>query len=207
MFTNSRETQRGFSLIEMMVAVSLFAVFMVTALGALLAVVDANTKAQTLKLAINNLNYNLEKMSRDIRSGRDFYCGDPAGSLPVAVAGVNYDCPAGETAFAFRSKFNGNTLADYTMYRLNTGTRQLELVIYDASSNSQVIQPFVSDQVTFTSATFFVSGSDPSNGSGADNEQPTVLIALQGTAGAGRRVQSTFSIQTSISRRALDVGQ
>ena len=69
---------RGFSLIEMIVAVALFAVVMLVAVGALLALVDANRKARALESVMNNLNITLDSMVRAMRMGSAFNCNSTA---------------------------------------------------------------------------------------------------------------------------------
>ena len=59
----------GFTLVEMIVAVALFAVVMLISVAALLALVDANRKAQALQSVMNNLNIALDGMVRSVRMG------------------------------------------------------------------------------------------------------------------------------------------
>ncbi len=50
-------SQRGFTLIEMIVAVAVFSIVMVVGAGALLSIVDANRRGQAQQTVINNLNF------------------------------------------------------------------------------------------------------------------------------------------------------
>src|SRR3989338_5348699 len=74
--------QRGFTLIEMIVAVALFAVVMLVSVGALLSLVGANRKAQALQSVMNNLNIALDGMVRSIRMGTSYRCASSAPSDP-----------------------------------------------------------------------------------------------------------------------------
>ena len=65
---------KGFTLIEMIVALALFAIVAVVALGALMKIISANKKAQSLQSAITNINYALESISREMRVGSNFSC-------------------------------------------------------------------------------------------------------------------------------------
>lgn len=60
----------GFTLIEIMVATSIFVMVVMIAMGAIFTVVDANKKAQSLKSVMNNLNFALETMTRTIKTGQ-----------------------------------------------------------------------------------------------------------------------------------------
>ncbi len=69
----SRFTSRaGFTLIELMVASSIFIIVMVISIGAVLSVVDANRKAQSLNDVMTNLNFAIESMTRDLREGSNY---------------------------------------------------------------------------------------------------------------------------------------
>ena len=92
--------ERGFTLVEMIVAVALFAVVMLVSTGALLALVGANRKAQGLQSVMNNLNIALDGMIRSIRMGTAYRCGNSAPSDP--------SCPTGGQSFYFES-FGGDT--------------------------------------------------------------------------------------------------
>lgn len=70
----------GFTLIEIMVSVALFAIVVTVSMGALLTVVDTNRKAQTLQLVMNNLNFAIESMVREMREAVDFDVKTGTGS-------------------------------------------------------------------------------------------------------------------------------
>ena len=77
-FNRRRPFGRGFTLVEMIVSVALFGIVMLVAVGALLSVVAANRQSQAIKTVINNLNFALESMSRNILTGSNYRC--PSGS-------------------------------------------------------------------------------------------------------------------------------
>ncbi len=63
------ETDRraGFSLIEALIAVGLFSIIAVMAVGSLTSIMDANRKARVQKLVTNNVYAAVEKMTRELR--------------------------------------------------------------------------------------------------------------------------------------------
>lgn len=63
---------QGFTLIEMMVAVALFAVVMTGSLAALLSMHSVQKKTESLRIVNDNLNFALESMMREIRSGSGY---------------------------------------------------------------------------------------------------------------------------------------
>lgn len=66
--------KRGFTLIEIMVATTIFSIVMVASMGALLSIVGVNRTSQSLQSVMNNLNFALESMSREIRVGSKYDC-------------------------------------------------------------------------------------------------------------------------------------
>ena len=88
----------GFTLVEMMVAIAVFSMVMVTATSALLNVIDANNKAISIKTAINNITFALEGISKDMRVGSDYSCYDSISSSFVG------SCPSGGSYIQYRSQ-------------------------------------------------------------------------------------------------------
>ena len=64
-----KTTHRGYTLIELIVAVGLFAIIMTLASGAYLIMVGVNRQAQSTATGINNLSFALESMTRNVRTG------------------------------------------------------------------------------------------------------------------------------------------
>lgn len=65
--------QKGFTLVEMLVAIAIFMIVVTTTLGAFLKMVDVNKKVQSVRNAMDNANLAMETMMRNIRLGYD-YC-------------------------------------------------------------------------------------------------------------------------------------
>lgn len=185
--------QRGFSLIELIVAVALFAIVMLVSVAALLALVDANRKAQALQSVMNNLNVALDGMVRSIRMGTSYHCG-----------GIPYGSPspcAGGTTFAFES-FDGNpaTDSDQWVYSFQEDENGIGR-IYKSESGGTGWLPITAPEVSIDEMAFYVVGTDP-----ADNVQPKVVISIRGVAGADKvKTRSVFSIQATAVQRILDL--
>src|SRR3990170_3775145 len=70
---------KGFTLIEVMIATTLFSIIMVIGTG---AVLNSNTifrKTENLRTIIDNLHFVMEDMSRSIRTGHGYDCGASIG--------------------------------------------------------------------------------------------------------------------------------
>lgn len=176
----------GFTLIEVLVSVSIFSIVMLVSTGAVFSIVEANKKAHTLKSVMTNLNFTLESMARDIRVGSQFSC-DAGG-----------DCPAGGGSFSYKANrdIDGDNIAsDVVKYSL-VGERIQKEIFGSAYFNFFMI---TANEIHITSLKFYVIGALPS----PDTKQPKVVITIKGYAGAGN-TKSDFNIQTTISQRSID---
>jgi len=182
-------TKKGFTLIEIMVSVSIFAIVMTISAGSLFSILDANAKSQAQKSVINNLNLALESMSRTIRVGSTYHCSN-SGSITTTA-----DCSGGNTFFAFEpSGGDPESGSDQVIFRLNGTSIERST---DGGSNFTAI---TSPQVVVERLNFYVTGS-----SSSDNLQPKVLISVAGYAGVKERIRTDFNIQNTVTQRLLDV--
>lgn len=187
-------TQRGFTIIELMVAVTLFAFVAVTMIGAMLAVVDGNRKARATVAAMDNLNFALESMSREIRVGSSYDCSGLIKTTPSETG----DCANGSPILGILSSNN-----DVLVYRFNAAEGSIERCgsigtsCPDATDDNQYIR-MTGSNVVIDRLTFHTQGSGS-----ADNEQPRVTMIIEGTAG-DLKANSGFSIQTTVTQRFPD---
>jgi prepilin-type N-terminal cleavage/methylation domain-containing protein len=183
---------RGFSLIEMMVAVTLFSVVMLVSTGALLALIDATRKAQALQSVMNNLNVAVDSMVRSVRMGTNYHCG--SGGVITAPQ----DCASGDTYFAFES-FGGSsvTSADQYMFQYNPTTKR----IYRSTNGGTTWFTLTAPEVQIDDLKFYTVGTTI-----GDSLQPKVVISIKGTAGADKqKTKATFNIQATAVQRLLDL--
>lgn len=179
------KTNQGFTLIEIMTAVTIFAVVMTISMGSILGVFDTNRKSEALKAVMDNLNLAVESMSREIRFGSNYSC-NPAFPIPDPPTSSN--CSFGEDSIAFKGN-DGRVI----VYRLNgTGIEKST----DGGSN---FLPVTATEISISDLTFYVLGA-----LSGDQLQPKVLIKIKGTAGVKDIDQTDFTVQTLVSQRRLD---
>jgi len=78
-----KSNNNGFTIIEMVVAVGVFAIVITVSLAAFLNVSDIQRKAEALRVINDNLNFSLETMMREIRSGSNYRVGTGGTSLTI----------------------------------------------------------------------------------------------------------------------------
>ncbi|MCE9541611.1 type II secretion system GspH family protein [Candidatus Kaiserbacteria bacterium] len=186
---------RGFTLVEMIVAVGLFAIVMLVSISALLSLVDANRKAQALQSVMNNLSIAVDGMVREIREGSNYRCGGVSPSNPNCT-----DAPGG-SVFYFTPNCTGSC-SDWAYVFDSTGTYCGTNRLCRSVDGGVSFLPLTSPEVTIdASSAFYVIGA-----ARTDQVQPKVLIIIKGSAGVAKaKVRTTFHIQSTAVQRVLDI--
>lgn len=173
--------QKGFTLIELMVSVSIFIVVMTISMGSILGVFNVNRKSRTMKAVMNSLQLTVDTISREMRYGKNYHCGNQGQD------NTPRDCASGDNYVSFLS-----SEGDQITYRLNNNA-------IEKSVNGGSFIPVTGQEITVQSLSFYVIGSDPN-----DLLQPKALILVKGYAGTNTRTRSDFALQTLISQRSFD---
>ncbi len=180
---NKINRKSGFTLIELMVASAIFIIVMVIAIGAVLSIVDANRKAQSLNAVMTNLNFAVESMVRDLNTGTN-YC-DAVNQCSQGPNVGTFSTP--ELSFT-------NSHNEPVVYRFDQKNGKITKEV-----NNQGPEDMTAPDTKITSMIFYVEG----HGVG-DTLQPIILLYLQGQVGASPKTKSTFKLQTLITQRRLD---
>jgi prepilin-type N-terminal cleavage/methylation domain-containing protein len=179
-----RHLSQGFTLVELLVSVGIFAVIMTLSAGAYLVIIDLNAHAQATALAADNISFVFENMTRSIRTGSGYGC---------LAAGT--DCVGG-TAFSFVDA--GGQNITYTFVPAAGGVNGYIRETVAGSSFS-----LTDTRVNITSLAFYLTGSA---GTGAGNyTQPFVRMTITGTAVAGKGQTFSFSIESAATTRGIDI--
>lgn len=190
--------QKGYTIIETMIAVSLFIIIVMSGMGSLLNANLIFKKSQSMRSIVDSLSFAIEDMSRNIRTGSSYQCFDSAHTtLSPATMGVPRSCASG-WAIAFEASGGNPTVYtdQWVYYISNTG--KIFKSIDGASSFVQITpDEVVIDQVYGLS----VLGAEPYP---ANSQQPFVNIRLVGHINF-QNVTTPFSLETSASQRALDI--
>ncbi len=183
--TNNQQptTNKGFTLIELMTAISIFIIIMTISMSSILGVFNANRKSRSLKTVINNLNLAVESMSKEMRFGKNYHCGSASDTGTSAL-----DCSGGNVRVNFLSSSGVQT-----SYRL-TGT-----TIEKQESVSGAYVAVTAPEIFIDDLTFYVIGAPL-----GDSLQPKILIKIKSHAGTGNG-RSDFTLQTLVSQRTLDI--
>ncbi len=185
---------KGFTLVEMMVSLSIFAIVMTISVGTLLIMIDVNAKAQALYSSGTNLSFALDSMTREIRTGYHYNCtvAVPSDLSPLPSASATNDCAGGQFIAFSRERDNVQV-----GYRAKNG--RLEQKIGNGNWT-----PLTSSDVVIDSFSLTVNNSDTHNNN-SDINQPTADLSVKGHVNNGLDTNTDFNIQTHMVGRRLDV--
>jgi len=184
---------KSYTLIEVLVAVSIFTIIIAAPTGFLVGSLKAQQKALASQKLLGNTSYTLEYMSRALRMAKKDKWGE------CITDKYNYENPDGESSIRF---LNYDLLCQEFFLQ---GTQ-----LYERKSTNKSTENF-GDPVALTSedldiipekAKFKLSGE-----SQTDYDQPRVTLFLEIKGGKGQMEETRplIKIQTTISQRNLDV--
>lgn len=186
-----QKIQSGFTLVELMVALTLFTVVVLAAISSLFTVNSASRKVQAMRILMDNLNFAVESISRTARTGSTFVCGGYGSVTP--------NCPfANQNASSqllITPTLGSAALVEYKRDLHPNGNGG----IFKRTQESGVWSGWVAittPEINIQSLSFFVDGADT-----LDTKQPSIQMFVNGTATTVSEV-SPFAIQTYISQRA-----
>jgi len=177
---------KAFTLIEMLVAISLFGLIIGSTTGLFVSAVRSQAKALTTQKLLDETSYVMEYMSRFMRMAKKEF------NTPACLSGngLNYENPSGTSSIKFI-----NAQGVCQEFRLNTITDKIE-----EWRGPSLFGELTSDDLEITSLEFNLSGADQPP---TDSLQPRVTISM--TIKKRGATGPEMKIQTTISQRNLDV--
>jgi len=211
------QRQKGFTLIEMIVSLGIFSIVAVVALGALIKIISANKKAQTLQSAMTNLNYALESMSREMRMGTNFICKNEISPVinnnDQVSSCSNISNNADPTIIAFKSSYKNSKASAPKTNTCNLTYAYGFIKNGDFWDIGKVTQPNTGENCneSINKNDFSVNASilDPSvkitgyyvNVTSVSAQYPLVTIRISGYVGVRELERTYFDVQTAVAAR------
>jgi prepilin-type N-terminal cleavage/methylation domain-containing protein len=175
-FNKIKNQKSGFTLIELMVATSIFMMIMLMAMGSIVVSGNASKRTQKLRYAMDNVNFALESMTRSIRMG------------------TNYEETSKGISFLLDSELDGESQKiEYFLGTEGNGYNSL----YRSVDGGPAVK-IVSSDVNVEKLDFNIKGNGENDGS------PSVYILMKGTVNIKGQENTSFAIQTMASQRNIE---
>lgn len=171
------KNHNGFTLMEVMVSVSIFAIIITIGIGSLLTIYSTLQKTRADQQTMDSLSYVLDTMTRRVRTGSQYQSdGQSITFIDQIENGVG-----------------GNSIT-YSMQTDQNGTKRLYVTEadgqqYDITPENMVIDTF---NVNLTGGVAGIGGG-----------QPMVEFQIQGTIKNGKQ-ETPLAIQTVVSQRPFE---
>lgn len=187
--------EAGFTLLEMLVSLSVFSVALFIIMVTLFSVFNAQRKAIAIQNAQDNLRFAFEHMTKEIRVGRVFHCGI-SGTLTQPQ-----NCPSGSIPSSFSFKNDVGQTVTYEvvsnqLVKSSTASRPCDNNPPTLADCQRITAPEV---VIVDRIAFYVDGS-----AAFDGKQDRITIILEGQVRDPRGIGTAeLNLQTTVSKRSL----
>ncbi len=207
MIINKSKNKKGFTLIETLVSLALFSVVLVITGGVTVSIININKKNQAISTVVSNLNYSIDSMIRDIKTGYSYRCNynGPVFTVDALKSSPKNPgvCLDGLTLI---STISGNDVViTYKIITPVEGSGYIQKTVYsvDGSINYSITDK---TNVDITGLFFDIKTPLPlDDSSGGLKGQPSVFVSIKGKSGAEDVEASDFFVQTYISQRLLNL--
>lgn len=192
-------TAGGYTIIETMVAVSLFVIVVVFGLSSVLNAKIVDHKSKDTRSIMDNLSFIMEDISRNLRDGSLYRCYSPTDA-PSFSPSDPLDTPrscANGPLIVFEPKQSIGLNHKY-VYKIDASGN---LSRSTDSGNTWVV--LNTDEVEFTSADYLFSVLGAEGETYPDTQQPLTTIRLSGVIHY-KDIDTNFSLQSSFSQRYKD---
>ncbi len=190
-----------------MIAISLFIIIVMAGMGALLNANLLHSKSQSMRSIMDNLNFIMEDLSKNLRTGYNYYCITGKDTLiDVDYSKSGKDCWG--IAFEHQDGIKDEPNDQWVYYiGPDMSIKDEPIAIWKSTTGPYDTSSFIkltSDEIIIdaTQSIFLITGAEsPLEG---NLEQPFVTIKLVGSI-VYNNVVTPFSLQTSVSQRQVDI--
>lgn len=189
----------GFTLLELIVCIGIFSALTVGVVGVMIQLMNAQQKAAEIQAVIDNLRFNLELMSREMRTGLNFItsgpqllnCSDSLGK-EIRFTSFNQGVP----------QFRVYYLADTD--RNGTGDAIMRIATPDILTlpTCAMAERFTSEDVVVEDWDFLLRGAGPFPSDG----QPFITLNLRIKSKSAKVLAETrMNLQVTVAQRVRDL--
>lgn len=193
-----KNNQSGLTLVEILVAVSIFSLLSVVVSGIYVAFSNAQARATRAQRLLNDAQFALVGMAREIRNNELYY---GFGGMTPAICDTEIDNLSVESC-VFLRKNDGTIVA----FAKESGVNKLDYLVKDQINDTWSVTGFVfndgDEGVEINSLNFVIEPSTDPSIEGNTNRQPFVMLQVQvNTADTNIYKKVSYNLQTSVSSR------
>jgi len=194
--TSQRKTggrTRGFTLVELIVSVGLFALVMLVAAGAYFTLISLDRRARSTNAIVSSVSFAIDTMARGIRTGAVYICNNgTADSYGNHLAG---DC----TSFSYTDSVLGTTVTYILKANGSIGRCEGPGACLDANASS-----LTDSSISIQKLSFYVRGVGVTS-SPTWAQQPHVTFIISGLIPAGSGGATVpFTIEEGATERLIE---
>lgn len=201
--TQQKRKSSGFTLVELIVSVGLFALVMLIATGAYFTLIALDRRARATNQVVSSLSFAVDTMMRGIRTGTNYQCAGGSSSGGNNAVG---DC----TSFSYTdinvSDPNTGVPPATVVYikKANQTIGRCENTIGNVTCTDANASSLTDSGITIQKLAFYVRGVG--NGSAPTwAQQPHVTFIISGLMSAGSGGKTVlFTIQQGATQRLID---
>jgi prepilin-type N-terminal cleavage/methylation domain-containing protein len=186
----NKQKNNGFTLVELMVASTLFTIIMMMGVGSLVVSSNSSKSSQKLRTAVDNVSFAMESMTRELRTGTLYFCTN-GGDI-----GITQDCVNGNIIIFTPQQTPGAPARVF--YKLHDREEDTTFSLQRCENTDANCVDVVSGEVDIQILKFYVTGS-----STGDFIQPSIKIIIKGVVTI-KGVGNPFTLQTMVSQRSTD---
>jgi len=197
--------QRGFTVIETMIAISLFLVVVIIGMNSILNANVVHQKSQDMRSILDSLTFVMEDMAKNLRTGYKYHCYTGGATIPAnpnATDVAPLSCASGWGIMFEPATGDPAVHSDQWVYYISGGNIwKATAAPYTNPPTFVQLNPGPGQVVLDPTSGFSVLGAESVV---TNTQQPLVTIRLSGTI-TSRGQTTSFRLQTSIAQRLPDV--
>lgn len=195
--------KRAFTLVEIMVAISIFSIVALVSVDAFITADRISKKAQAMKTIIDNLHFALNTISFNLQQGGTYHCVQNMALLNAASDLENFgsspqDCPKitggtgeGGPAIVVRSPKSGDTHT--IIYKFEAD----QIWYWESGLSMTGFAPITIDNLVIDNLRFYVINAQEVTA----KTVPRVFFTVAGVAKLDSDFETRFQLQTVVSER------
>ncbi len=192
-----RDHEEGFSLLELVVSIGIFAVTVVAAVAIMIDVFSAQSKGVAIKDVLDNERFTLELITRELRTGSNvvYTSTRPPGCPSNGLQFTSYNQGSAQERFYYLADTDGDTSADTIMRVAMPAGGSIDCTAVNP-------QRLTSREIIVDAWSLILSGTEM----GPNDGQPLITLGFTMHSRDARwGAETSISAQTTVAQRGRDL--